>query len=391
MGWLLCSLPLAVFSQSVNADADALVTWMDEYVNLPAAPGIDELPKYSPGWFSELEIRTETDEFMLTQQRFALRGDPKMPHVRRAERRIQNAQRAGLSSLGDDLLTEGRADALALLFELATDIREAQLIDTLFDVQSRLVEVTRRRVIEPGYDVEKILDAEDDLAALTLRKKELRTLAKTVKSPVLPRSLVQLEDIRFRLVAIASEGPAKTPGQAATLEQIDAEMALERAENTSFLKFLQVQYSGSSDPDDLTRELVSVGGSIAFPRRERNIRQLDKLKVERLEEIYDYELKLREREREFNEAVVQLQRMFTEHDDLKVQQISRRERRNRLGQTYLQSSQARPESLLRLSRRNLSDRLSLLQLEEDIREGYAALLGDFLTLDAQGVQRWVLK
>jgi len=388
---MLCTLPYTLSGQVVNADPEALVAWMDEYANLPAGPSEGEIPLYTPGWFNEVEIRSETDEFRLNRQRYVLRGEPKMPHVRKAERRIQNAQRNGLEGLGDDVLSEGRADALALLFELATDIREAKLVDTMFNVQERLVEVTRQRVVEPGYDIEKILDAEDELAELGLRLKELRQLEKTVTAPVLPSALVTLEDIRFRIIAIANEGPVKPARLAAALEVLDAEMALERAENLSFLKFLQVEYRSSPDADDLTRELVSVGGSLAFPRRERHIRQLDKLKVERLEEVYDYELKMSERERAFTEAIRELQQMFELYDGLKVQLQSRRVRRNRLGSTYLLSSKARPESLLRLSRRNLGDRLNLLQLEEDIREGYAALLGDFMRLDAEGVKRWVLR
>jgi len=343
--------------QAISQDAKAVVMWMDAYTNLPITPSQDELPKYTPGWFEEVEIRSETDEFMLNRQRYTLRGDPKMPHVRKAERRVQNAQRAGITGLSEEALSDGRADALAQLFELATDLREAKLIDTLFHVQSRLVDLTRLRVLEPGYDVEKVLDAEDDLA----------------------------------LVALDSEGPSTTVNQVAAIEKIDAEIALERAENLAFLKFLQVEHRRSPDPDDLTRELWSVGGSIAFPRRERHIRQLDELKVKRIEEEFELELKKSEREREFKDAVLNLRLIFESYDELKAQLVVRRARRDRLGQTYLQSSIARPEALLRLSRRNLNDRLDLLQLEEDIREGYAALLGDFKTLDAQDIQRWVLR
>ncbi len=381
----------ALFGQVISQDAKALVKWMDAYSNLPSTPSQDELPKYIPGWFEEVEIRSETDEFMLNRQRYTLRGDPKMPHVRKAERRVQNAQRAGLKSIGEEARSDGRADALSLLFELATDVREAKLIDTLFHVQSRLVDVTRLRVVEPGYDVEKVLDAEDELADISLRLKQLASLEKSINPPVQPSALLNFEDIRFRLVALSDEGPSATPDQAATIEQIDAEMALERAENLAFLKFLQVEHRSSPDPDDLTRELWSVGGSIAFPRRERHIRQLDELKIKRIEEEFETELKRREREREFKDAVLDLKLTFETYDELKAQLTERKARRERLGQTYLLSSNSRPEALLRLSRRNLNDRLDLLQLEEDIREGYAALLGDFILLNEEGIQRWVLR
>lgn len=390
-GCLLLLSPTSLTGQEVSPDAQAVVDWMDAYANLPEGPSNEQLPRYVPGWFEEIEVRTETDEFSFRRQRYTLRGEPKLPSVRRAEQRVQNAQRDQLSNLGADELADSRADALTQLFEIATDLREAALVDTLIQVQGRLVDLTRLRVVEPGYDIENVLDAEDDLADLKLRLKELKSLNDDVKTPISPNQLVELEDIRLHLLAIAEQGPAKALGQEQSLEQIDAEIALERAENLSFLKFVQVQYRDSPDPNDLTREQLSVGGSISFPRRERHIRQLDELKVKRLEERYDFDLKARERERKFSDDIANLQRLVERYEDLKANIQARRLRRDRLSQTYLQSSQTRPESLLRLSRRNLSDRLNLLQMEEDVRESYAVLLGDFITLDAAGIQRWVLK
>lgn len=390
-GCLLLLSPTSLTGQAVSPDAQAVVDWMDAYANLPEGPSNEQLPRYVPGWFEEIEARTETDEFSFRRQRYTLRGEPKLPSVRRAEQRVQNAQRGQLSNLGADELADSRADALTQLFEIATDLREAALVDTLIQVQERLVDLTRLRVVEPGYDIENVLDAEDDLADLKLRLKELKSLNDDVKTPISPNQLVDLEDIRRYLLAIIEQGPAQALGQNLSLEQIDAEIALERAENLSFLKFVQVQYRDSPDPNDLTREQLSVGGSISFPRRERHIRQLDELKVKRLEERYDFDLKARERERKFSDDIANLQRLVERYEDLKANIQARRLRRDRLSQTYLQSSQTRPESLLRLSRRNFSDRLNLLQLEEDVRESYAVLLGDFITLDAAGIQRWVLK
>lgn len=390
-GCLLLLSPTSLTGQAVSPDAQAVVDWMDAYANLPEGPSNEQLPRYVPGWFEEIEARTETDEFSFRRQRYTLRGEPKLPSVRRAEQRVQNAQRGQLSNLGADELADSRADALTQLFEIATDLREAALVDTLIQLQGRLVDLTRLRVVEPGYDIENVLDAEDDLADLKLRLKELKSLNDDVKTPISPNQLVDLEDIRRYLLAIIEQGPAQALGQNLSLEQIDAEIALERAENLSFLKFVQVQYRDSPDPNDLTREQLSVGGSISFPRRERHIRQLDELKVKRLEERYDFDLKARERERKFSDDIANLQRLVERYEDLKANIQARRLRRDRLSQTYLQSSQTRPESLLRLSRRNLSDRLNLLQMEEDVRESYAVLLGDFITLDAAGIQRWVLK
>jgi len=388
---LFGTLPLFLCAQgSTSREAKVLANWMNNYASIPAAIGQDELPKFVPGWFDEVEIRSETDEFMLDRQRYVLRGEPKLPHVRNAERRLQNAKRSGLGDLSYDALAESRADALELLFEKHIWLQEAELIDTLYNLQARLVDVTRLRVIEPDYDIEKVLDAEDELANIGLQKKRLEKL-KMISTPQIDaEALVKVEDIRLHLLDLKEIEPAVATEQASTLEKLDAEMALERAENLSFLKFLQVEYRSSPDPTDLNRELFSVGGSLAFPQRERNIRKLDELKVERLEKLYEFDLKKQEETREFTDELLKLQLLFESYDAFLQQVETRSARRKVLSETYLKSTESRPEALLRLNRRTIRDQLTRLQMEADIIEGYAVLLGDFIVLDAAGVQRWVL-
>lgn len=385
-----------VDSADVLLLAHQTATWMEGYAALPPALGPGAVGTYRPGYFERVELRTETDEFDFERQRYALRLTPLLPHVRRAERDLQEAQRAQLNALGGEARADAYADALSLLFELATDAREASLLDTLRSVQVQLVAVARRRLAEPGYDVENALDAEVDLADLELRLGELRSLALDVTPPIPLARVVDFAQVRERLLQLAARGPGADPGDdlAAELAVLDAEAALERAENRRWFDFLQFEYiDGRGDPLDgnVFTERARVGGGIQLPRRSRHIRDLDELTLERLEAQREAALDARERRREFDDAVGELQRAIAQHDALASRLAERARQRERLLDAYLKSTQTRPETVLRLRRRGLRDRLDLLQIEEDIREGYAELLGRYTVLDAAGVARWVLK
>ena len=403
--WLVLSLLLARGSAALGQGAgepaaaqlaERTAAWMEAYAALPADDRVAGLRTFTPGYFERVELRTETDEFDVARQRYALRVTPLLPHVRRAERALQEALRAELATLDAESRADAFGDALQLLFELATDARELALLDTLRAVQTQLVDVARRRLAEPGYDVENALDAEVDLADLELRQGELRALAADVEAPVPLERIVDFAQVRERLERLAAGGPEPDPGDdpRAELAVIEAEAALERAENNRWLDFLQLEYiDGRGDRVDgpLFNQRARIGGGIQFPRRARNVRDLHELEIERLEVQREADLDARERRRAFDDDVAELRRAIAQHEALRSRLAERAATRERLLAAYLRSTQTRPEAILRLRRRGLRDRLELLQIEEDIREGYAELVADYTTLDAAGIARWVLR
>ena len=402
--WALLAVPPRLDAQDRPVAAPELrelaartVTWMEEYAALPADTLGAALAPFAPGYFERVELRTETDEFDIARQRYALRVTPMLPHVRRAERALQAARRGELAALDAEARAEARAEALGLLFELATDARELTLLDTLRAVQVQLVDVARRRLAEPGYDVEEALDAEVALADLELRQADLRALAADVAPPVPLTRVVGFAEVREHLGRLAALGPdpdADAGERAAELAVIDAEAALERAENQRWLDFLQLEYiDGRGDELDgpLFDQRARLGGGIQLPRRARHVRDLDELAVERLEARRAADLDARERRRAFDADVAEVRRGIARHEALRSRLAERAATRERLLAAYLNSALTRPEAVLRLRRRGLRDRLDLLRLEEDVREDYADLVGRYTALDAAGVARWVLR
>lgn len=390
----LCGAASPVLAQAspddeARAIAEAIVAYLDDYADLPDGDALDELPPFTAGRIDRVELRTETDEFDFALQRYALRAQPKMPHVRRAEERLQRTQRAGLATLDGEARADAYAAGLLVLFEVATRRRELLLLDTLATLRRQLVATARARLAEPGYDVERALDAEDALADVELRRRLLVSGVDQTAAGALPTErLVGVAEIGRRLGDLATAGPDAPVRGDGELALLEAEMALERAENLQIVDFLQVEYRGQQE---FLREGVSVTASVRLPRRARNIRDLDELEIERLEQRRELELEARERRREFDRDVAELRRLLDHHAATAEEHVTRAERRERLAAAYARNAATRPDQLLALQRRGLRERLRLLELEEEIREDWAALLGEYLRLDAERVAAYVLR
>lgn len=384
---MLCSVLAKAQSASPADLSMRLLSWMDEYASIPFPTGLDSLEDFKPGWVDEIELRSETDRFELPRQRYLMRFRPKMPVVRLAERDLQRVQREQVLMLGDEARAKAHANALSLLFELAIDQREHILLDTLNQVQLQLVEATRARLSEPNYDIERVLEAEDDLVSITLRQQNLQLSGQGTPPPIPLNQLVELVDIRNNLLVLAANSGLVARGKS-DLVVLEAKLALKRAENLVFLDFLQVEYN---DREITPREQFNVGAGITLPRPTQNIRAIDELKVEQLEERYKAQLEHAVRKREFLEKIDQLQNDLIRWTSFRDVLAEREARRERLIEVYLSSALSRPEAILQLRRRSIRDSISLLMIEEEIRKGYASLIGRYLSLNEATIQAWILK
>ena len=395
-GLALCALALSLSAKpQTPADATAptatqLYTWL---LNSAGADTLvvadDDLPpSFEPGWLEQVELRTETDQFAAGRQRFAARARPKLPHVRRAERALQEAQRAALRAGDPGEAQELLAGGLLVLAEAVADVRERIALDSLLAVQRRLLEVTRQRIMEPDFDVERVLDAEDELDDLRLRADQLDARLLRRSLPVGADALATLPQLSTRLGELAAEPVDLLRTYAEDLAVIDAEMKLERAENLMLLDFLQLEYRSGRE---VFNEQLSVGASIRLPRNPARIRALDELQLERLEEERDRERRTERTRRQRDDDIAAVRELLEVHAARVVAVRARRERRERLAAVLRQSDQTRPGELLKLRRRSLRDRLALAQLEEDIREAYHALIGEYVPLTEASLTRWVLR
>ena len=386
-GTLLLACLQSSTLQAQSPEAEAVLTWMTDYAGLPVDSAQSSLGTFKPPYVTNFEVRTETDRFDAGRQRFQARARPILPHVRRAEANLQQTLRYQLGEIGEDDLLDAYGDALGLLAEAATDAREAAFLDTLINLEKRLVEVAKLRLAEPGFDVEDVLDAEDNVSAIRLRQEELAAQLGRIAFPVDVGQVASLSDVRQRLERLETFSPS-AESVTAELAVIDAEMQLERAENTQWLDFLNVEFRGQ---DAVFEEQFRLGLSISIPQRTNRIRALDELEIERLEELRKAELDAATRIREFREDLMALRLALARYDALRSENSAREIQRERLVQVYLRTEATRPDGILKLRRRSLRDRLALLRIEEEVREGYLDLVARYIVLDVAAIDAWVLK
>ena len=367
--------------------AEALRVWMDDYAALGDAPDAGEaVEAFRPGVIEQFQIRSEADRLDLGRQRYGVRVQPKLPHVRRAERRLQAAERGVLTELALPARRDADEDALRLLFALGADALELRAIDSLIALQRSLVEVSFRRIAEPNYDVDRVLDAQDDLADLRLRRERLTRRAIARPAPLPLERLVAIGEVAERLEVLRQRGPAALP-PSTRLAVIDAELALERAENQRWLDFLQVNYRSDLDEQ---RQRYSIGGGVELPLRPSALPAVDKLRVERLEEERERAIETRERERVLADDIDAVLLKLDDYRALARSLEERRRNRLPLERILASSPEAQPEDILRLRRRNLSDQLGLLDSAAEVLGDYAELLGEHFIADEETLAEFVL-
>ena len=367
------------------SDVKALAAWIDAYAALPELEREQLGEPYRASVFAQVQLRTESDRLNPERQRYALRAEPRLPYLRRAERELQAAQRATLETLDAPARREAAAEALAIAFDVAAARRERARLDADAALHDSLATLTRARLAEPGFDVERVLDVEDDRSELLATRAALDGVLERRRLPPAVTRLVNADEALARAADLLALGVRPDERLATELALLDAEVAFERASNWKVIDFVQLDYR-----TDLERqERFSLGAGVNFPRA--RVRQLDELALERAEEIFDAQLEARDRQRALERDYEALLRTGDELAALRDAVAERRARRARLAATLRTSALTRPDDLLRIRRRDLRDAREVAEAEAEVLEAYAEMVGRSGWVDEEGLGRWVLR
>lgn len=376
---------VAESGSGASPSARRLAEWLDDFADVPRLDVSALGDPYRPSVFAQVQFRTEADRLNPNRQRYAVRAEPRLPYLRRAERELQDAQRAALPVADAPAEREGAAEALAVLFDLVTVERANGELAANIHLHDSLLAVTRLRLVEPGFDVERLLDVEDDRSELAAARDAGDALLARQPLPVPADAIVSAAAALARASDLLALGVRPDGRLAAELALIDAAVAFERADNWKVIDFVQLDYRSDLEQD----ERFSVGFGIALPHA--RVRKLDELELERVEETHRARLRDRERQRDLERAYADLLAAADELFALQAVVAERRRRRDRLAGVLATSAETRPDDLLRIRRRNLRDRLDLIDAEADVLEAYAELLAESGWVDADDLDRWVLE
>lgn len=319
----------------------------------------------------EYSIRTETDRFDFGRQEYQLRMSPNSIRKRKAQRNLYNHIKLLPDMEKSRLVCERSSDLheewldLYIAAERIAILKELQLV--LEDKQKILeAELSALKV-----DVKDVLSLQTDLTDNAMRLFE----AEQRYERLLERNELSGYELDFsRMIGVpdvleqleADKGNSAVPDPELRYEQdlLDKELALEKAEGSQFLDFIQLNYNGPHS--DFWRERVSLG--MAFEIQASGNRKLKVQEILMERQVLDLEEKVErfegiERIGNLRSRIEQEAAAYLFYRDL-LQKES--EQLEKIESTTGLDRDGLPVLLLEMNERSLKMKLKSLSQENDI-------------------------
>ncbi len=325
------------------------------------------------------ELRTETEDFDLKQQNFALRITPNS----RRQMRAQDSYHESLIRLTELENREALPDLLEKKYRLLVDYERLSkhilYLNILQSIYKKRNQILRGQVTTPDFDLnelvkneENLFDAETDILK---SKQEFAALKNTLQTELNADSLtVDFADIETLLLRVENAAPA--PGIAAEklrlrLAVTEAELEIERAEIANPIDFIGAEYGFNRN--EFQRDF-SIGASFFLPIKGSQKIDLAELEYEKTERKADFQSDSIARAGEIANLVTELKHT-TEMYRLRKTQLTDSQTDFALKQ-LLKMSDADPLQILRLREISLRRRMDLQRLEAKIYEIYVEWLAE---------------
>lgn len=338
---------------------------------------------YKLPWIEEFNVRSETRDWKLREQRYSLRLRPVSLGERRASSKLYNSWQQELVYL-----------KLDKVYDQVADIHE-EWIDQ--DFISRQI-VLKKQIVALLSDVEKVntkqslIDA-DKLSLLLAVKSRIAKInngialdqkrrddkLRAISGQVQGDYILQADSIDLKGYIqsakeslLATNRPYISNSDMLDLQVLRNEMELEKAENNRVLDFVSLQYRGPHDND--LEERVSLGMSFNLPFFNGNQLSIAKIKVEQEREQYKIETVKEEslaKLTDIKESIFSnvyeydsYNRLYTDLEAENLQLISNME----------QQAIINPSIKLNHRIQVIENKLSLLKIQESIVKNYLEYL-----------------
>lgn len=338
---------------------------------------------YKMPWIEEVNVRSETRDWRLREQRYSLRLRPISLGERRASSKLYNSWKEEIGILKLEKIYDQVADIHKdwvkqdfisrkinineNILDLLSDIEkvavkqsaiDADRLNDLIGVRSRIATlindnalkaINRKKII---FELSEILDEEYQIVADSINLESYITAAKEA--------------------LVITDKPSISPSDLLDLETIDNEMELEKAEQNRVLDFVALQYRGPHDND--LEERVSLGMSFNLPFYTSKKLSIAKLQVEKERELYRIESRKKESLDKLKGIKADLIAQLSEYDSYK--QLYQKIEKENLQLITNMEAQAFINPTIRLNHeiQVLSNQLSLLAHKENIIQTYLEYL-----------------
>lgn len=328
---------------------------------------------FKPAFFRQIEIRTETDEFIWKEQQYQLRFSPRRAKTRRIEQQLyalyQMEAELDLSDEKEEIILQVHENwlrAYAAHQELMIVEQQYQLLLEETNLIEQLIAANR-------LDASKWMEQQNRLFDLETERGSIQsTLAqKTDNQSIDWKNQLSLKDLTTKLLSFNLTQISAYDNKIAQDLALQ-EMALERSEDHQWLDFINFDYNRS--PNDLLREEFSIGAAFILPWRGNSRLKRAELTIEQ----ETLATKARVRSQTTERFLKQQQAMIiSDYDNWKTQQNRLQAFEKRMQdflQQLRQSEEANPLLPFTLQQQLLEQQIDLLKLEMDIRERYLAFL-----------------
>lgn len=347
---------------------------------------------YHSSWIRELEFRTETDEFILDRQEYLIRFRPTLPRERRAQEELIEVSRMELELEKMDFdrkINQLILDELLLIWQTTEEQSLNEELLTILEDQKTIIE---GKLGERSFNLKDLSKAEQEIRTVEEKIFEGSLKMKQWKDKSgLPEvnNMVDPEKLMVRISSGLTNQTNFLQNASRDFERkkINAEIELEKAEESRIFDFFQVRYDGPHS--DILRERLSMGISLQLPYSSRNKLRQEELKLEQLlaEQVFEYEKRL-----DSIELVMDLEKInnLIEKRRFQKEKINdQTEEIQSLLEIGLDADDNSPELILFKKEQLLKNRLKLMRTDHAAYHQILDFLNDYILLDLSSLTTFI--
>ena len=337
-------------------------------------------------WIKGLEFRSETGNFDIMEQKYALRlyfkGFGETKYSREFIKNSANLHKLEYTSARSEILFE-RYSAVVTYIQHKKELKIiASMRELLYDklaVTTKMGEITGETT-----EIDK-MEIDDKITEIEMRQIELESTVESIeasiksdtgadKTPVFDRekviSIDEIEKFAESMTVIHGETRAESDYQALRTIVAQNEIALEEAKERDWLKYIALEYDTDHRSDKPSRGF-SIGFAISIPGFKNNQTSIVKKRLKSMELDLDYDTQKRIREAEIRTALLTLKREIKQY-----KMLSKRKEEGEKSDIFAKYSSIEglnPIMVIKLKERILKKDLKLAELELKIYEKYVFL------------------
>ncbi|MFK7937515.1 MAG: hypothetical protein AB8G22_28625 [Saprospiraceae bacterium] len=320
-------------------------------------------------FLDEINIRTETDEFRLNEQRYQIRFSPTSRNVRRAEEQLHQLY---LQEANEELRDEYEpliVAAYAEILDKYKTYRKLQIAEQELLTNQELKIVLNKLLLAGEGTPRDYLRMERKQQTMLIKVEERRTELAAAAS-IDWSDWMSVEAIVLKMNSLDFSTGTALDSVAVAL--IDSEIALETAESKRWFDFVGVEYN--NDPEDLLREKASIGASFNLPIYGQSKLKLEELRIEKENLLATQTIRKQRNQSELASLKTEIQTKFQRWQRLTTQAVELETELDDFIRRANQSENVSPVLELEERAARLDDASERLDVELEIYELYLEYL-----------------